>query len=269
MPELPEVETIVQDLRQEILGREIVGVKILTRSVWRKRVPSQALLIGVRVTQIRRRGKNILVLLSNGYALVIHLKMTGRLRHQDRHEQVAKHTHLIIDLDEGQLRFSDTRRFGYLDLVRADKLESVGYLASLGPDAMEIPREEFMKLLKSKRRIIKSLLLDQTVLAGLGNIYSDEALHSARIHPRRISSRLSLGKLSLLYDSMRETLLKALAARGSSVDSYVDARGFRGSFQDQHLVYGREGKPCRVCGRAIKKITVGSRSSHFCPRCQE
>jgi formamidopyrimidine-DNA glycosylase len=268
MPELPEVETIIGDLREEILEREITGVSFLSRSVWRTRVPSPKMLVGARVSRIDRRGKNILILLSNGNVLIIHLKMTGRLTYEKRRESVAKHTHLIVDLDGGQLRFNDVRRFGYLDLVRADRLGAVDYLQALGPDAIQISREEFVKLLKSKRRIIKALLMDQTVLAGLGNIYSDEALHLARIHPRRISSSLNVKRITRLYDAMRKTLLKALAARGSSVDSYVDARGFKGSFQNQHLVYGREGLPCRTCGRPIRRIIVGSRSSHFCPRCQ-
>jgi len=268
MPELPEVETIVGDLRRDILGRKITGVRYLTRSVWRKKPPRAVLLLGARVNQISRRGKHILIHLSNEYTLVFHLKMTGRLTYENSSDPRRKHTHLILNLDKGQLRFNDIRRFGYIDLVGVGKLENLDYLEALGPDAMEISKDEFIRLLKSKKRIIKSLLVDQSVLAGLGNIYTDEALHLARIHPRRVSARLSVSKLARLHDAILETLRKALAARGSSVDNYVDGRGAKGSFQEQHLVYGREGKPCRTCGRPIRRLTIGSRSTHYCPECQ-
>ncbi len=269
MPELPEVETIVRDLREDIVGKTITGVQFLTRSVWRFKAPKPIKLIGARIAGLGRKGKNILVYLSNGNVLIVHLKMTGRLTAETWDAPVKKHTHFVIDFEVGQLRFNDIRRFGYLDLVREDKLGEVDYLASQGPDALDIPRDEFVRLVRAKKRMIKPLLLDQCFIAGMGNIYSDEALHLAGIDPMKVSSSLSAARAGRLYDTMIDVLEKAIASRGSSVDDYVDARGNKGSYQDHHLVYGREGEPCKRCGRPIKRLVIGSRSAHFCPRCQK
>ncbi len=268
MPELPEVETIVRDLRQDIVGRTVMGARFLNRTVWRRRAPAKKLIVGTQITFVARRGKNILIGLSNYRVLVGHLGMTGRMTYQAPSDPIRKHTHLTIDLDIGQVRFNDPRRFGYLDLVHLDKLERLEYLAALGPDALCIPEEIFIDLVRSKKRIIKSLLLDQTILAGMGNIYSDEALFIAKIHPRRVSSGLSRERAAKLHGAMIAVLENAIGARGSSMNDYVDARGEKGSFQNQHLVYGREGKPCVKCGRPIRRELIGSRSAHFCARCQ-
>jgi formamidopyrimidine-DNA glycosylase len=269
MPELPEVETIVRDLRQAIVGKTITAAAFLTRSVWRVKPPKPIQFIGSRIAGIRRKGKNILIYLSNGNVLVVHLKMTGRLTCDVWNAPVVKHTHFIIDFDDGQLRFNDIRRFGYLDLVREDRLGEIDYLAAQGPDALEIRRDEFIKTVRSRKRMIKPMLLDQTFIAGMGNIYGDEALYLAGIAPKRVSSGLSAARAGRLYDAMIEVLEKAIASRGSSVDDYVDGRGNKGSYQEHHLVYGREGEPCKRCGRPIKRLVIGSRSAHFCPRCQK
>ena len=268
MPELPEVETIVRDLRELIVGRKIIGVEFIRKSVWRNRAPKSAKLIGASIDSIGRRGKNILINLSNSRTLIIHLKMTGRLTFDLPTVILRKHTHLVLDLDGSHLRFNDIRRFGYLDLVETAKLGEIDYLAVLGPDALEISEDDFIKLIRSRHRIIKSMLLDQTVISGLGNIYSDESIFLAKIHPKKISSNLSRQKARKLYDAIREILLKAIKNRGSSVDDYVDARGDKGNHQNHFRVYGRDGEPCFICGHAIKRIVIGSRSTHFCPRCQ-
>src|SRR4030067_526940 len=173
MPELPEVETIVRELRHDIIGRTIVAVRFLNRSIWRRGAPAKKHLIGASISSLERRGKNILVTLSNGRVMIVHLKMTGRLTYQGPNDRIRKHTHLVIDLDSGQIRFNDTRRFGYLDLVAPEQLDTLDYLSILGPDALFISREDFVTMVRSKTRIIKSLLLDQSILAGMGNIYSD------------------------------------------------------------------------------------------------
>jgi formamidopyrimidine-DNA glycosylase len=269
MPELPEVETIVRDLRQDLVGKAISGVRILTRSIWRDKVPLSKHL-KAEISDIRRRGKNILIYLSNDRVLIIHLKMTGQLTVEKSLNPIKKHTHFIMDLTSGeQVRFNDIRRFGYLDLVREEDLAKTAYLLSLGPDALEISRDDFILIIKSKKRIIKSLLLDQSAVSGLGNIYSDEALFFAGIRPRQVSASISRLRASRLYDAMIDVLNKALDARGSSIDDYVDARGDKGSFQNQHHVYGREGEPCKKCGRPIKREVIGSRSAHYCPHCQK
>jgi formamidopyrimidine-DNA glycosylase len=251
MPELPEVETIVCDLREDIVGRKITGARFLTRSVWRARVPSAKLLVGSTIDRLERKGKNILISLSNKRVLIVHLKMTGRLTVEVAATLLKKHTHFIMVLDDSELRFNDIRRFGYLDLVKKDEIEEVPYLARLGPDALKISRNEFIGLVRSKKRIIKALLLDQNTISGMGNIYTDEALFRAGVHPKKISSSLSIARAGRLHQAMIETLNLALVARGSTIDNYVGGRGTPGSFQNQHLVYGREGKPCMTCGRSI------------------
>ena len=269
MPELPEVETIVRDLREDISGRKISSVNFFTRSVWRERVPSAKFLVGATIERLDRLGKNILIFLSNDRVLIVHLKMTGRLTFEQPSSPKKKHTHFILSLDGGELRFNDIRRFGYLDLVDSPKLGKVRYLARLGPDALKIGRQEFTELIRMHKRIIKALLLDQDAIAGMGNIYTDEALFRAGIHPKRVSSSLSIARAGKLHEAMLETLNLALSARGSTIDNYVGGRGTPGSFQDQHQVYGRVGKPCPKCGRAIKRIIIGGRSTHFCSHCQK
>jgi formamidopyrimidine-DNA glycosylase len=268
MPELPEVETIVRDLREDIIGRKITAVKFLTRSVWRAGVPTGKSLVGAAFQRLERKGKNILIFLSNGKVLIVHLKMTGRLTIENQSAPIKKHTHFIMEFGKAELRFNDIRRFGYLDMVKKERLDKITYLARLGPDALEIGREEFIDLLRSKKRIIKALLLDQDIISGMGNIYTDEALFRAGIYPKRVSSSLSVARAGLLHKAMIETLNLAVSSRGSTIDNYVGGRGTPGSFQDQHLVYGRGGKPCPKCGRPIKRMIIGSRSTHFCPRCQ-
>jgi formamidopyrimidine-DNA glycosylase len=269
MPELPEVETIIRDLREDIVGKTVTAVSYITRSVWRQKPPAVKVFLGSRIVGLNRKGKNILIYFSNGQVLIIHLKMTGRLTYENWDAPLKKHTHFLMDFDSGQLRFNDIRRFGYLDTVREDKLAGIDYLAAQGPDALEISRDNFIKLVKSKKRIIKPLLMDQSMIAGMGNIYTDETLFLAGIHPKRVSSGLSRDRIGRLYDAMLKILKKAIAARGSSVDNYVDARGEKGSFQDQHFVYGRTGEPCKKCGRLIKRISLGGRSTHFCTHCQK
>ena len=268
MPELPEVETVVRDLRKKLVGRQIVSVKFLRRSIWRIRPPQAGTLINSRILSTTRKGKNILIALSNGLTLVFHLKMTGQLIVSEPESAVIRHTHLIISFEKCQLRFVDIRRFGYADLLPTKQLHQAPYLNKLGPDPFEISREQFVALLVSKNRIIKSLLLDQTIIAGIGNIYSDEALHLAGIHPRRNSSKISSRKLGVLFDSTIQVLTNSIRSRGTSISDYVDSAGRKGNFQNSLRVYSREGQPCIKCGRKIKRLIIGSRSSHFCPGCQ-
>ncbi len=268
MPELPEVETIIRDLKERVIGTEIQEVSFLNGSIWRNSKPSSRSLIRKKIKNIERMGKNILIHLSNNRTLVIHLKMTGRLTFEDSETPLVKHTHFVVKLDNGELRFNDTRRFGYLDLVESSKLDKIDYIAQLGPDPLEISEDEFLEIVRSKRRIIKSLLLDQNVISGLGNIYADEALFLAGIHPERISSSLSAKRIRGLHRAIIEVLKAAIETRGSSIGDYVDGLGRPGAYQNHHRVYRREGQPCPRCGRLIKREIIGGRSTHFCPRCQ-
>jgi formamidopyrimidine-DNA glycosylase len=268
MPELPEVETIVRDLRKNVTGSEIKAVRFLNNSVWRNAKPESRTLIGRKIEEVGRKGKHILIHLSGGRTLVVHLKMTGRLTYEGGGSPVAKHTHLILILNGGEMRFNDIRRFGYLDLAKSSQLDDMDYLRQLGPDPLMISEQEFTEIVRGRRKMIKALLLDQNVVSGLGNIYSDEALFAAGIYPARVSSRISKVRAGRLHHVIVKVLKAAIRARGSSVDDYVDGSGKRGSFQNYLKVYGRGGEPCVKCGTTIKRRVIGSRSAHFCPRCQ-
>jgi formamidopyrimidine-DNA glycosylase len=187
----------------------------------------------------------------------VHLGMTGRLLLD---AAPSKHTYGIFQLDSGSLIYNDPRQFGRI-LWNHD-------LSHLGPEPLDIPLEEFQARMKARRTRIKALLLNQTFLAGMGNIYVDEALFAAKVHPLALASRLSAPRVAAIHQHIREILGAAIRLGGSSISDYVDAQGQRGWFQLQHQAYGREGEPCAVCGTPIRKITVAQRGTHYCPQCQ-
>jgi formamidopyrimidine-DNA glycosylase len=260
MPELPEVETVVRTVSPHLLGRRIVSAKFTSKFVTpgnRRKLAER--LEGRTFRSIRRRGKFILMALDEG-TLTVHLGMTGSLLVQG---QPSEHTHGYLTLDQGLLLYHDPRQFGRIEWSAGDPPR----VAKLGPEPLEISFEEFKTRLRRKTRM-KALLLNQTFLAGVGNIYADESLHAAGIHPLAIAARLRPGRVARLYQAIREILAHAIELGGSSVSDYVDARGERGWFQVEHRVYGREGEPCKTCGEPVKKILVAQRGTHFCPRCQ-
>lgn len=271
MPELPEVETVARSLRSTILKQTITGVDLYrTDRIFPGRSRFVSLLIGAKFENVRRRGKNILIDLSNGYTLWVHLKMTGHFCYQAASDPVAKHDHIVFHLaDNGQnLRFNDYRRFGRLRIYPTAEIMTQKGLAELGPEPLEIGVEEFIERMKVRSRMIKPALLDQTFLAGLGNIYTDESLFRNRIHPRRLTDSLSRKKMIALHGTIRDILTRAIAMMGTSVDTFTGLNGRPGRFQKYLLVYGREGEPCVRCGRPIRKEKIGSRSAHYCPACQ-
>ncbi len=268
MPELPEVQTIVDDLNGIIRGARIIDMRTITGSIWRYKYPRRRNIIGATVSNVARRAKFILVYLSNGKVLIVHLGMTGRLTVAPSGSRPEKHTHVVLKFAGFDLHYNDVRRFGFMDLVGAGNLAKIPYLNKLGPDPFDMERDEFISIIKSKKRMIKPLLLDQNVVSGLGNIYSDEVLFEARIHPKTISSKIGRKRLANLHAASLEILRNAIKARGSSISDYVDGSGNRGAFQNSHRVYGREGQPCEKCGAKIKREIIGGRSAHFCPRCQ-
>jgi formamidopyrimidine-DNA glycosylase len=259
VPELPEVETVVRSLAPHLPGRRIVAAEFRSKFVTpgnRKTLARK--LVDRTITGIRRRGKFIVMPLDQG-SLVVHLGMTGKLL---LNGSIGDHTHGIFTLDHGVLLYDDPRQFGRIEWnpSRIDKL---------GPEPLEIGLEDFVTRLRSRKSRVKALLMNQKFLAGMGNIYVDEALFAARIHPLAMASRLTKGRAARLYQAIRETLMLAIEHRGSSISDYVDAEGARGNFQILHRVYGREGDACLKCGGEIKKIVVGQRGTHFCPRCQK
>jgi formamidopyrimidine-DNA glycosylase len=272
MPELPEVETIVRSLGPGIRGRVIERAELLFKPLLR-RPPRGGLsaLAGKRVLGVRRRGKMILIECEGGRTLVFHLKMTGQMLLAGAGAEAPdKHTRLVMKFrDEGpDLRFRDVRKFGFLLCVSRDPEGACAELSCLGPEPLTITREDFERIVRARKGRIKSLLLNQTVIAGIGNIYADEILFDSQIHPQTPAVRLSKNEAGRLWDSTRKILDAAVEAKGSSLSDYVDAEGRPGSFQFFHKVYDREGEPCVSCGGPIKRIVVGGRGTYFCPRCQ-
>lgn len=273
MPELPEVETVVRSLLPAVVGRTIVGVRLKETDFIEDPAALKRFLPGCRISGVVRRGKFIVLELEQAVPagarrfLLVHLGMTGRLVTCRPEEGVAPHTHVFVALDDGrELRYTDIRRFGRIRLT-TDSAMPEGFLR-LGPEPLEITAAEFLRIFSGRRAMIKALLLDQRVLRGLGNIYTDEALWRARIHPWRLASKLAQEELRRLHRAVQSVLREAIRLRGSSVSDYVDAEGRRGEYQRRHRVYQREGKACFRCGTAIRRIIVAGRGSHFCPRCQ-
>ncbi|MFZ0933886.1 MAG: bifunctional DNA-formamidopyrimidine glycosylase/DNA-(apurinic or apyrimidinic site) lyase, partial [Bryobacteraceae bacterium] len=220
-----------------------------------------ARLAGRRIGAIRRYGKFILVSLSGGGYLLLHLGMTGRLLLGG---EPAKHTHAIFTLDRGVLQFDDSRQFGAIEVHE----DFPARMARLGPEPLEIAPEDFARDLRRRHTRVKALLLNQAFVRGVGNIYADEALFRAGIHPLAKTARLRRDRAIRLHQALAEVLSEAIAAGGSSISDYVDAEGRRGFFQVNHRVYQRTGEPCVNCGTPIRRVLVAQRSSHFCPRCQ-
>ena len=267
MPELPEVETVVRDLRPLLVGRRlgavVVGGKL--RRPWR----SEWVIAGATVAGLRRRGKWIVADLEPAGVLVVHLGMTGQLTVVEAGADVPDHLHLRVPLDDGrELRFRDVRRFGSAELF-PDAASVTTFLDErLGPEPDELQPGPFADAVRASRRPVKATLLDQTVAAGVGNIYADEALHRAGLHPERRGPSLTADECERLRVAVAEVIRFAIDHRGSSIRDYIGGSGLRGEFQHEHRVYGRGGETCLTCGTPIAVARVGGRSSHFCPHCQ-
>jgi formamidopyrimidine-DNA glycosylase len=273
MPELPEVETIARGLRAVLPGRRIVDVRLGKTDFIDDPAAIEQQLPGARIAAVRRYGKFLLLDMqsSNGgardFSLLIHLGMTGRIVTCDPKAPVLPHTHVFCALDDGrELRYTDVRRFGRIGILPDGPQEAA--LGSLGLDPLEATEEQFIAQLKDRRARVKALLLDQHVLRGIGNIYADESLWRARIHPTRLGANLKPGELRSLYRAVQSVLNEAIRLRGSSIADYVDSDGKLGGFQRRHRAYQREGKKCFRCGAIIRRAIVAGRSSHFCPKCQ-
>lgn len=266
MPELPEVQTIVDTLADRLVGARIEAVSLNRRDIV---TPGDLdlvqLLMNQRIVRIWRRAKRVMVQLESGDRFYVHLGMSGRLTIEPSDQNLRPHTHLVMVVGGHRVCFRDPRRFGGIWWLGRTGDEQ----ADLGPEPLDMQAGELFDRLKKTRRAIKTALLDQSLIAGLGNIYADESLFAARIHPRRMASRLTRDEVERLNRAIKEVLNRAIKHRGSTLRDYVDANGSRGGFQKLHRVYGREGQPCLVCGAAIKKIILGGRSTHFCARCQK
>ena len=275
MPELPEVETVMRGLMPVMEGQRIMRADVRREGLrWPFPARFAARLMGARVEGMQRRAKYILMALDSGESLLVHLGMSGKVTIDESGEgQAGTHDHVVLDMENGvRILFNDPRRFGALDLLETDSLESHKLLAALGPEPLGngFNAAYFAERLKGRKMPIKSAMLDQKIVAGLGNIYVCEALWRAGIAPQTQSAALNPARVSVLVRHIRDVLSEAIAAGGSSLKDYRQANGELGYFQHSFKAYGREGAPCLKpeCGGEIARITQSGRSSFYCPKCQ-
>ncbi|MBI1832287.1 MAG: bifunctional DNA-formamidopyrimidine glycosylase/DNA-(apurinic or apyrimidinic site) lyase [Planctomycetes bacterium] len=270
MPELPEVETVVRDLRPLLVGRSFAKIAVGRKSLRKKWSRAwEPRLLGQRVHMIQRRGKWILIGLEEPW-LVVHLGMTGQFTVVPASQPRSTHTHIVFTLDDGnELRYRDVRRFGSV-AVYPDRstLDEALAASRLGPEPFDLDSASWRQSLRATRRNLKAILLDQTIVAGVGNIYADESLFEARLHPALLGQSLKPKDAEVLRLAIVTVLTRAIDRRGASIRDYVGGTGLKGQMQDEFRVYGRTAKPCPRCRAPIEKIKLAGRSTHFCPRCQ-
>jgi formamidopyrimidine-DNA glycosylase len=285
MPELPEVETIRTGLAKLLPGKTVKDVWF----DWEKSFPNvpadvARFLVGSRIEKVRRRAKVLIIELSGGWALIVHLKMTGQLVFVGKNQRFgaghpgkdlvgelpSKSTRVVLDFTDGsKLYFNDQRKFGWMRLLPALEIPEIDFFKKVGPEPLDnnfTVNIFITNLMRRKNTSIKAALLDQTVVAGVGNIYADESLWSAKIHPATIVSRVPKDKLVLLYNAIREILALSIAKGGSTDKNYVDAEGKKGSYLSFANVFRKQGQPCPRCGTLIEKIRVAGRGTHICPK---
>jgi len=284
MPELPEVETIVRDLNKKIVGKKITHIWADWPGHF-KHSPGginafKKEIVDKQIRGVQRLGKNIIFDLG-AWMMLVHLKMTGKLLVETRNKgqetrkaeaaEKSKHVHMVFWLSGGTIMsFSDVRKFGKMALIPKKDFQTSEHMSRLGPDMLdaELNAEIFKNLIKKRHGPIKKTLMDQNVISGIGNIYSDEILFTAKIHPLKRASTLTEKDLKAIFDASRKILKKAVKLRGSSISDYRDTEGKPGSYAQVRLVYRRKGEPCPRCGTKISRLMVGGRSAHFCPKCQ-
>lgn len=274
MPELPEVETVRKTLAENLIGLTIKEIGINHESVIKTpcTIEFKKLISGKTIISMERRGKYLIFGLSEGLNMIIHLRMTGQLVYEEKSIPMKKHTHVFFGFDNNkELRFTDQRRFGRIWLVSDQELPGVSGLCSLGPEPLgeDFLPENFKEKLSKRKTRIKSLLLDQTFIAGIGNIYADEILFRSHIHPERTAQSLQEEEMGCLFEEVKNTLSEAVEHRGTTFSDYVDGKGEKGSHQNYLNVYQQKGEKCPRCGTIIEKIKVGSRSAYHCPGCQK
>lgn len=269
MPELPEVETVKRQLQAGLAGRKIIDLEI-----WKSgRLKPSAehfvnLILSRTIQSVERRAKLLIIKLDDGTALTAHLKMTGKFLFVDAGYIPTKHDRILFVLDDGgRLVWSDVRQFGFIHHVSGEVLEDI--VSAYGPEPLETSAETLAeRIAKPKTRGLKAALLNQTVVAGIGNIYADEACHRAGLRPTRRLGTLSRADRERVMRHAQEILRESITQKGTSANDYVDTRGDRGGFLGLLRVYGREGEPCHKCKEKIKKIVLAQRGTHYCPSCQ-
>ena len=273
MPEMPEVETICRSLRKHVEGKVISDIEIrLSRLVkWPSPEDFRAILVGRRIHSLERRAKYMLFHVTDGWTLVIHLRMTGRLFYRDIDVPPDSPAKIVFHFSGGDsLEYSDTRTLGTLYLLRETDLGRIYGLSSLGPEPLspEFTVEYLVAGLAKRKGKVKSVLLDQGFIGGLGNIYVDESLARACLHPERKANSLEEAEIIRLHEAINEVIEKGISGGGTTLRDYRDGEGNSGSFQEELCVYGRKGMPCPVCGTVIIRMEVAGRGTHYCPKCQ-
>ncbi len=270
MPELPEVETIRRQLADTLVGAELLGVMVRRASCY----AGSREVAGEKVAKVRRSGKYLFIYFKSGRGLVVHLKMTGRLVLNSQiltlDYETAKHTRVVIQLQDGRkLYYWDSRTFGYVKHVERVADEQRKTQRNLGPEPWELRVEQFFALCQKYGRPIKNLILDQKLLAGVGNIYANDGLWEAGVDPRRAANSLTRGEAARLREKLCYVMERGLITGGASDNSYVDALGARGRYQDEFRVYRRAGEPCLKCGQKLRRVVVGGRGTWLCVVCQK
>lgn len=272
MPEMPEVETVRRGLIEQVLNKRITHVEIRYQNLITGDVDEFIETVtGAVISNIGRRAKFLLIELDNGYTIISHLRMEGKYRVSADPNAIDKHSHAIFTLDDGQMViYNDVRKFGRMQLWPTDKLSENKSLKKLGPEplAADFTFENIKPRIMRHRKDIKTVLLDQSVMGGLGNIYVDEVLWQAKIHPETKADHLTDEEIKDIIKCSNSEIDMAIKSGGSTIRTYLDANGHKGNMQDRLKVYGKEGQPCPRCGTEIVKIKVGGRGTHFCPKCQ-
>jgi formamidopyrimidine-DNA glycosylase len=276
MPELPEVESLRRILTRSAVGRKIVGARIGKLPLRRRVVPDfGALIAGRTIERISRRAKYLMIELSGDWIILAHLGMSGSITHRhdsfDAREFDVKHDHLEFALDDAsRLVYNDPRRFGMVRLISRDDLDVIAELKGIGPEPLspDFNADYLAAQARGKKVAIKNLIMDQKIVAGVGNIYASEILFQARVRPTRRAGRVTRKEIELIVEFTPRILRAAIGSGGTTFRSYRDSRGRPGSFSKRLMVYGREDEPCYVCGTPIRNVVVGQRASFYCPKCQ-
>ena len=280
MPELPEVETIRLGLQKYIVGHKIEGVEVRLRRIF---AGDEKNIIGAKVVSVDRFGKGLVINLDNGYSIATHIKLTGQFVYRDSttaklkpspkvgKEIPNKFTHVIFKLNKGAfLYYNDVRQFGWIKIVKSDKIQEISFFKDLGPEPFkDLTFEKFKDIVEKSNLYIKVLIMDQKKIGGIGNIYANDGLFDAAIDPRRKAKSLKPEEIKKLYDSILKVLKIGLKNGGASELNFVNALGQEGKYQHHFLAYARDGEKCVRCGSIIKKIKLGGRGTYFCPECQK
>lgn len=268
MPELAEVQTVREVLKKQILNKKIKDIKILYDRIIENDLNFfKDSLINNKFIDIKRRGKYLIFETENNY-LISHLRMEGKYFIKDHEDKIEKHEHIIFYFDDFTLRYHDTRKFGRMKLINKDEIDN--YFKDLGPDANTYKDyDKLYKIIKNKKLPIKSILLDQSILAGLGNIYVDEVLFASNINPLKIGMNITKEEVKNILESSNKILEKAIIEKGCTIRSYTSSLGVKGNYQNFLMVHTKEGLPCPMCNTIIEKTRVGGRGTYFCPKCQK